>query len=48
MGARYNTIREEEAMMKPDEIAEIYWHVHSQHKSAWTHELDVRPFPEKF
>jgi short-subunit dehydrogenase len=45
---RYNTIREEDAMMKPDEIAEIYWHVHSQHKSAWTHELDVRPFPEKF
>jgi hypothetical protein len=28
-------------MMKPDTIAEIYWHVHSQHKSAWTHELDV-------
>jgi NADP-dependent 3-hydroxy acid dehydrogenase YdfG len=46
--ARYSTIKEEDAMMKPDEIAEIYWHVHSQHKSAWTHELDVRPFPEKF
>ncbi|CAN5959249.1 unnamed protein product [Sphagnum jensenii] len=45
---RYNTIREEDAMIKPDEIAEIYWHVHSQHKSAWTHELDVRPFSEKF
>ncbi|CAK9864448.1 unnamed protein product [Sphagnum jensenii] len=48
VGGRYNTIREEDAMMKPDTIAEIYWHVHSQHKSAWTHELDVRPFPEKF
>jgi hypothetical protein len=48
MGARYNTIREENAMMKPDAIAEIYWHVESQHKSAWTHELDVCPFPEKF
>ncbi|CAM6030631.1 unnamed protein product [Sphagnum balticum] len=46
--ALYNTIKEEDAMMKPDEIAEIYWHVHSQHKSAWTHELDVRPFSEKF
>ncbi|CAK9204277.1 unnamed protein product [Sphagnum troendelagicum] len=46
--ARYSTIREEDAMMKPDTIAETYWHVHSQHKSAWTHGLDVRPFPEKF
>lgn len=46
--ARYNTIKEEDTMMKPDEIAEIYWHVHSQHKSAWTHELDIRPFSEKF
>jgi hypothetical protein len=34
--------------MKPDTIAEIFWHVHSQHKSAWTHELDVRLFAEKF
>jgi len=46
--ARYNTIREEDNVMKPDTIAEIYWHVHSQHKSEWTHELDVHPFPGKF
>ncbi|KAH8941788.1 hypothetical protein BDL97_14G062800, partial [Sphagnum fallax] len=43
-----SSAREEDTMMKPDTIAEIYWHVHSQHKSAWTHELDVCPFPEKF
>jgi hypothetical protein len=29
-------------------IAEAYWHLHSQHPSAWTHELDLRPFKEPF
>ena len=29
-------------------IAETYWHLHLQHPSAWTQELDVRPFKEKF
>jgi len=29
-------------------IAETYWQLHLQHPSAWTHELDVRPFKEKF
>ena len=31
-----------------DAIAEAYWHLHGQRRSAWTHELDVRPFTEKF
>ena len=30
----------------PDAIAESYWHIHSQPRSAWTHELDVRPWAE--
>jgi len=29
-------------------IAETYWQLHLQHRSAWTQELDVRPFKEKF
>jgi NAD(P)-dependent dehydrogenase (short-subunit alcohol dehydrogenase family) len=29
-------------------IAQTYWHLHLQHPSAWTHELDVRPFKERF
>ena len=29
-------------------IAESYWHLHTQHRSAFTQELDVRPFVEKF
>lgn len=30
------------------QIAESYWHLHSQHKSAFTQELDIRPYVEKF
>ncbi|XP_024365403.1 uncharacterized protein [Physcomitrium patens] len=37
-----------DATMNPDAIAEVYWQVHKQHKSAWTQELDLRPFSEKF
>jgi NAD(P)-dependent dehydrogenase (short-subunit alcohol dehydrogenase family) len=29
-------------------IAETYWQLHLQHPSAWTHELDIRPFKENF
>ena len=29
-------------------IAETYWQLHIQHKSAWTQELDLRPFKEPF
>jgi hypothetical protein len=27
-------------------IAENYWTLHRQHRSAWTHELDLRPWME--
>lgn len=37
-----------EKMMKPDEIAEVYWQVSQQPPSAWTHELDLRPASEGF
>ena len=31
-----------------DAIAENYWHIHRQPRSAWTQELDLRPFGEVF
>lgn len=31
-----------------DAIAETYWQIHRQHPSAWTHEVDLRPFKEPF
>ncbi len=44
---RFAAIRDED-MLKPDAIAETYWHVAHQDRSAWTHEVDLRPFKEKF
>jgi NAD(P)-dependent dehydrogenase (short-subunit alcohol dehydrogenase family) len=38
----------EEDMLKPEAIAETYWHLAHQDPSAWTTELEVRPFKEKF
>src|ERR1700737_1772666 len=38
----------DEDMLKPAAIAETYWHLANQDPSAWTQELDVRPFKEKF
>ncbi|WP_306257324.1 SDR family NAD(P)-dependent oxidoreductase [Pararhizobium sp. IMCC21322] len=35
-------------MMKPDQLAEAYWTLAHQPKSAWTHELDLRPMSENF
>jgi NAD(P)-dependent dehydrogenase (short-subunit alcohol dehydrogenase family) len=37
-----------DGMLKPDAIAEAYWDMHHQHRSAWTLELDVRPWVENF
>jgi NAD(P)-dependent dehydrogenase (short-subunit alcohol dehydrogenase family) len=36
----------EDGLLHPDDIAENYWHIHTQARSAWTHELDVRPWVE--
>jgi NADP-dependent 3-hydroxy acid dehydrogenase YdfG len=38
----------QEDMLSPTAIAESFWHVAHQDPSAWTQELDVRPFKEKF
>ena len=37
-----------EDMLDPAAIAETYWHIAHQERSAWTQELDVRPFKEQF
>jgi NAD(P)-dependent dehydrogenase (short-subunit alcohol dehydrogenase family) len=38
----------EEGLLDLDAIADAYWMLHRQHRSAWTHELDLRPFKEPF
>jgi NAD(P)-dependent dehydrogenase (short-subunit alcohol dehydrogenase family) len=35
-------------LLKPAAIAETFWHVAHQDRSAWTQEVDVRPFKESF
>jgi NAD(P)-dependent dehydrogenase (short-subunit alcohol dehydrogenase family) len=34
--------------LHPEAIAETYWQIHNQSRSAWTHELDLRPWKEPF
>ncbi|KAF2098985.1 NAD(P)-binding protein [Rhizodiscina lignyota] len=34
--------------ISPYGIAESYWNLHTQHKSAFTQEIDLRPFNEHF
>ncbi len=37
-----------DGLLDPEAIAETYWQLHRQHRSAWTFELDLRPFKETF
>ena len=38
---------EHDGLMLPERIAETYWHVAQQHRSTWTHELDMRSFSDR-
>lgn len=38
----------EDGGLSPDAIAESFWNVHTQHRSAWTQELDLRPYKENW
>ena len=35
-----------DGLLQPDDIAETYWAIHSQKRSAWAFETDVRPWVE--
>ncbi|HTS83847.1 MAG TPA: SDR family NAD(P)-dependent oxidoreductase [Usitatibacter sp.] len=37
-----------DSLLPPDAIAENYWNLHAQPRGAWTHELDLRPWVERF
>ncbi|NNL64752.1 MAG: SDR family NAD(P)-dependent oxidoreductase [Myxococcales bacterium] len=38
--------KEHDGLILPDKIADTYYHVAQQHRSAWTHELDLRAFSD--
>jgi len=37
-----------DGMLEPDAIADTYLHIHRQHRSAWTWEVELRPWVETF
>ncbi|MEW6635510.1 MAG: SDR family oxidoreductase [Actinomycetota bacterium] len=40
--------REGHTMLSPEAIADAYWRIHTQDRTAWTLELDLRPAVERF
>jgi NAD(P)-dependent dehydrogenase (short-subunit alcohol dehydrogenase family) len=41
-------LKDQGGIMDPEHIADAYWMLHQQPRDAWTHELDLRPYMEKF
>jgi NAD(P)-dependent dehydrogenase (short-subunit alcohol dehydrogenase family) len=39
-------LKDRGGILDPEAIAEVYWQLHSQPRSAWTHEMDLRPWLE--
>src|SRR5262245_36584242 len=39
---------QDEDLLKPSAIADAFWYLAHQDESAWSHEIDVRPFKERF
>jgi NAD(P)-dependent dehydrogenase (short-subunit alcohol dehydrogenase family) len=44
---RYAT-KADDGIVNPEHIADAYWQLHQQPRDAWTHELDLRPWMERF
>jgi NAD(P)-dependent dehydrogenase (short-subunit alcohol dehydrogenase family) len=38
----------DDGILQPDAIADAYWQLHVQPRTAWTHELDLRPWSESW
>jgi NADP-dependent 3-hydroxy acid dehydrogenase YdfG len=43
-----HALKEQDGILDPEHIADSYWYLHTQPRDAWTHELDLRPWMEKF
>lgn len=40
--------KDQDGILNPDHIADNYWHLHTQPRDAWTFELDLRPWQERW
>jgi len=40
--------KDEDGILNPEHIADNYWYLHSQPRDAWTFELDLRPWNERW
>lgn len=41
-------LKDQDGILDPEHIAENYWYLHSQPRDAWTFELDLRPWMERW
>ena len=41
-------MKDQDGILNPDHIAENYWYLHTQPRDAWTFELDLRPYMERW
>ncbi len=40
--------KDQDGILNPEHIADNYWHLHAQPRDAWTFELDLRPWQERW
>ena len=41
-------LKHEAGILAPEHIADTYWYLHQQPRDAWTFELDLRPWSERW
>ena len=45
-GSEHYEARPDNGILRPDDIAETYWAIHAHPRSAWSYEVDLRPYEE--
>ena len=46
LGDKFEAFKGEDGVLDPAAVAETYWHLAHQPRSAWTHEVDLRPWTD--
>jgi NAD(P)-dependent dehydrogenase (short-subunit alcohol dehydrogenase family) len=41
-------LKDQDGILNPEHIAQNYWHLHTQPRDAWTFEIDLRPYMERW